>query len=87
MILTLIMNIVVSIIWHLIVFQFGCILTESKQLRRFLGLRIDEEQEHRYAYVTRAIELIGKLLTFYAIINVFASIIGILVAFSNMSEY
>ena len=76
MILSTIMNMVVSVIWSVILFQLGTIFTESEQLRRFLGLRTDEDQKNGYAYITRAVELIGKLLIAYAIISVIGSIFG-----------
>ena len=76
MVLSGIMTIGISILWNVILFQLGCIFTESEQLRRFLGLRTDEEQKHNYAYVTKAVELIGKLLIAYAIISILVSIVG-----------
>lgn len=87
MVLSGIMTVVISLIWNLILFYIGSIFTESEQLRRFLGLRTDEEQKHSYAYVTQLVELIGKLLIAYAIISAIGIVIGGLSIFNGMSRF
>jgi len=76
MILSGIMTVVVSIIWNCILYQLGQILTESEQIRHFLGLKTDETEKLNYQNITHWIELTGKLLMIYAVISMIGAIIG-----------
>ena len=84
MVLTVIAALIQSLLYDLVLFYVGKILSNSISLRKFLGLQSGGEREEDYVYTSYWIEKIGQIVMLIALISAFASIISTLIALSNM---
>jgi len=66
------LNLVISVIYKIIIYYVGRMLSKAQQLRIFMGFK--EESEHRFPNTIYALEKIGQLLMIVAIISAFYEI-------------
>jgi|GEM_PF-1930834 len=72
-----------SILYSSVIFYLGKILSNSDQLRSFLGLTSENENKTFHAETASLIEATGKLLMLIAIVSAVVSLITTLLAASR----
>lgn len=75
MIISALLGLIKSILYELVLFSIGKILSNSRQLRRYLGLVKEGEQGKDYKLTAIWVENIGKLLIIIAILGILFSIL------------
>lgn len=75
MILTALVGLLQSIFYDVVLFYLGKILSDSRQLRNYLGIKSPDEQETDFNWTADWIEKIGRLLMNIAVISAIVSII------------
>jgi membrane protein DedA with SNARE-associated domain len=84
MILTALVGLIQSILYDVVLFYLGKILSDSRQLRNYLGMKSLEEQETDFKWTSHWIEKIGRLLMIIAVISAIVSIITTITVLSRM---
>lgn len=69
MILTALIGMVQSLLYNLIIFYLGKMLSDSNQFRHYLGLTTPHDDPSKYYRVTFWVEKLGRILTVIAIIG------------------
>lgn len=67
MILITLVNFILALLYNVVLFFVGIILTDAKQLRNYLGLKSPDEQVNDYSKTAYWIENIGKVLMIIAV--------------------
>lgn len=75
MIISALLGLIKSILYDLVLLSIGKILSNSRQLRRYLGLVKEGEQEKDFKLTAIWVENIGKLLIIIAILGILFSIL------------
>lgn len=75
MIISALLGLIKSILYDLVLLSIGKILSNSRQLRRYLGLVKEDEQEKDFKLTAIWVENIGKLLMIIAILGILFSIL------------
>ncbi len=75
MILSAIISLFQAILYDLILFYVGKILTNSQQLRAFLGLKSKDNEPYNFSDTSYWVEKIGNLVMLIAIIGIVISIV------------
>jgi membrane protein DedA with SNARE-associated domain len=83
MILTALVGLFQSLLYDLILFYVGKILSNSYQLRRYLGLNTEDEKEYKFNLTSLWVEKIGKLVMIMAI---FSAIYSVFITVTIMSK-
>lgn len=84
MILTALVGLIQSILYEVVIFYLGKILSDPRQLRNYLGMKSLEEQETDFKWTAHWIEKIGRLLMIIAVTSVVFSIITTITVLSRM---
>lgn len=64
-----------SVLYDVILYFFGKILSDARQLRNYLGLGSHSDDESKYYKTIVWIEVIGKLLKIIAIVSICVSLL------------
>lgn len=75
MILTALFGLVQALLYDLVLFYLGKILSNPGQLRNFLGLNSQDQQTGTYHDTSFWIEKIGKMVMLIAVISAIVSVI------------
>lgn len=75
MILAALGGLLQSLLYSLVLYYLGNILVDSKQLRSYLGLKNQDEQEEDFSKTSYWVENIGKVVMAIAIVSAIVSII------------
>ena len=81
MTLLALINLIQSLLYYVILFFLGMILSNSEQLRNYLGLKSKDEQKGDYNKTSYWIENIGKVVMLIAVIGTLVSIITTIIIF------
>lgn len=84
MILTAIIGLIQSILYDVVLFYTGKILSDSKQLRNYLGLKSPDEHENDFTQTSYWVEKIGKLVMIIAVVSAIVSVITTIIVLSRM---
>ena len=84
MILSALFGLAQSLLYCLVLYCFGKILSNSEQLRRFLGLASEENKEDDYIETKYWVEKIGGLIQIIAIVSAIGAIITTLTILVSM---
>lgn len=75
MILSAILSLFQAILYDLILFYVGKILSNSQQLRAFLGLKSKDTESYNFSDTSFWVEKIGSIVMLIAIIGIVISIV------------
>jgi len=83
MILAATISLVQSILYYLVLYYLGKVLSDSNQLRNFLGMRVPYEQPSDVNWTSYWVEKTGRLLMLIAILGILFSIVTTFTVFST----
>jgi hypothetical protein len=75
MIVTSIAGLIGALLYQLLVFLVGKILSKPTELRLFLGLNSSDEDSNSFSVITDLVEFIGRIVMIIAIVGAITSII------------
>lgn len=84
MIITVLLNLFISLIYCIVLLFVGKILQRPHQLRKFLGFHYQDEKVAEFTITAYWIEKIGKLVVIIAFLEVFSQIFLTMSTIANM---
>ena len=84
MILSALLALVVSLLESLLLYCVGKILSNSAQLRRYLGLETVENNEYSFNETSHWVERAGQVVILIAMIDAISSIVTTIVLLARM---
>lgn len=82
--LTALIGLIESILYYVILYYIGKILSDSQQLRSFFNLNSKDEQSSHFINTSNSVEKIGNCIIAIAAIGIVYSIITTLILLSNI---
>ncbi|WP_196889421.1 hypothetical protein [Aureivirga sp. CE67] len=84
MVLTALVGLIQSILYYVVLYYVGKILTDSEDVRNFFGISSLNEKKVYFESTTRLIEKIGKILMIIAIVSIVFSVFSTITVLSRM---
>lgn len=84
MIITALLGFFQSVLYATLLFYIGNIFSNSRQLRNYLGLAKDGEDENDFSNTSYWIENIGRILKIIALLSMFISLVTTIMVLVGM---
>lgn len=84
MIITALLGFFQSVLYATLLFYIGNIFSNSQQLRNYLGLSKDGEDENDFSNTSYWIENIGRILKIIALLSMFISLVTTIMVLVGM---
>lgn len=75
MIITSLIGLIGALIYDILIFLIGKILSKPHEFRLFLGLNSIDEDPNSFIQITNLVEFIGKIIMLIAVVSALTSIV------------